>query len=259
MKVSFIVPVYKSAKTILQSMTERVNSLTKICIKYNFEWEIIAVIDGQFDESENIIKSIGNPNIKILSYKNNNGKGFAIKTGMQVATGDLIGFIDDGLNFDTKVIEYLVSALANDEFTYIAVGSKLHNNSKLVYPLTRKLFTKGYALLAYLSTGIKYKDTQVGAKLFRKIVVDKFLPKIMVKRFAIDIEMLAIATKFKFEKHIDVPVSINFEIDKSTLKSIFNMALDTIAVGYRLRILKHYDDKSKSDITLSSDVINIEE
>ena len=67
------------------------------------------------------------------------------------------------------------------------------------------------------------------------------MPKIAIKRFAFDLEILVLASKYNF-KIIDAPIVIRYRF-KSTINSsaVFWMLLDTAAIFYRLKILKYYD------------------
>lgn len=249
MLISFVVPIYKSEKTIVKTIEDRINSLKKVQAKHNFDYEIICVIDGILDNSKDILLEKNFDRVKVFGYQKNQGKGFAIRYGFERANGDLIGFIDDGSNFDADVICNLADALVQNPEIDTAVASKKHPESKLVYPLKRRIFTWGYSLVTRIATGIKYKDTQVGAKLFRQELVEKVIPRLLVKRFAIDVEILAVANFLGYNKHIDVPVTIDFNTDKSsaaTFKSMKQMLQDTLAVGYRLRVRNWYHDNNSA-------------
>lgn len=247
--ISFVVPVYKKGEIIDQCLMKQVESMELVAKEFGVDFEILAVVDGNLDNSAEVIENLNHPKVKLLTYEINRGKGFAVRYGMMHAKGDYVGFVDAGLDIDFKVMFHLSEALIKNKEVHIAVASKTHKDSQLVYPLKRRIFTKGYVFGAKLMTGINYSDTQAGAKLFTKEVVDKVLPRILVKRYAFDIEILAVARRLGYEEHIDVPIDIDFTIDESSatnFKQIFNMMWDTAAVGYRLRIRRYYDDSNKS-------------
>jgi hypothetical protein len=135
----------------------------------------------------------------------------------------------------------------------IIVGSKRHSASKVDYPFIRKVYSFVYQILVRILFGLRIKDTQVGLKIFRKAVLQKVLPRLVVKRYAFDIEILAVSNYLGFKKIFDAPVEINFNFENTNFnpaKLIFNaniwkMIVDTLSVFYRMRILKYYDDSSK--------------
>jgi len=89
---------------------------------------------------------------------------------------------------------------------------------------------------------LKVKDTQVGIKLYRREVLEKVLPCILVKRFAFPVEILAVANYFGFTKIMEAPVELryNFLGTNVNLRETFRIIWDTFAIFYRLKILHYY-------------------
>lgn len=243
--LSLVVPTYKQEKTIAQNVLSLEESLKEVGIDY----EILVVIDGEVDKTNKKLDKITSNKIKVLSYKDNQGKGFAVRNGMLHAKGDIIGFIDGGFDIDPTGIEMLVNHMMwyNAD---IIVGSKLHPVSKVEYPLYRKILSWGYRTMTHVMFGFKVKDTQVGLKLFKKKVVEKVFPKLIVKKFAFDVEVLAVAYAMGFKRIYEAPVKLNFK-NNSTINSstfwdvIFHMLWDTVAVYYRVKIVHYYDKINK--------------
>src|SRR5689334_6981943 len=96
--LSLVLPAYKQEKTIKQDIQSIEYALSRLPLKH----EIILVVDGYLDKTFEIAKKINNKNLIILGYKDNIGKGFAIKHGVEKAKGDIIGFIDAGMDLDPK-------------------------------------------------------------------------------------------------------------------------------------------------------------
>jgi hypothetical protein len=86
------------------------------------------------------------------------------------------------------------------------------------------------------------RDTQTGLKLFKREVLRAVFPKVLVKRYAFDLELLAIANHFGFSI-AEAPVIVNYrgKFGHIKISAIFNIFWDTMAVFYRLRIKKYYD------------------
>jgi hypothetical protein len=113
------------------------------------------------------------------------------------------------------------------------------------------MFTWVYQIIVRILFNVNIDDTQVGMKIYKRKILEDVLPRLLVKQFAFDIEILAVAHYLGYTKIIESPIELNFEGVKSSITSrnfwriIFNMIKDTLDVFYRLRILHYYDDKSK--------------
>lgn len=245
--LSIIIPAYKQEKTIKRDLII-VNRSIREGLSSNYDYEIICVIDGEVDNTLSEAKKVESEKLKVVSYKDNKGKGYAVRYGMKQARGDLISFLDAGMDISPKGIMML---LAHMEWynADIVVGSKRHPVSRVNYPLLRHILSYGYHFGIRILFGIHLTDTQSGLKVFKRQVIDKILPRLLVKRYAMDIEMLAVAKHIGFKRIFEGPIEVKFNQETSRIKwsTVFKMAWDTLAVFYRLRILHYYDDKNKKN------------
>lgn len=248
--VSVIVPAYKQEQTI-QANLKRVKSTLD---ELRYPTEIIVVVDGKkidktFERASTFTKN--HSNNKVVGYDKNKGKGYAVRYGMAVSKGDIIAFMDAGEDLNTNGLSMLL-----EHFDWydadIIVASKRHPASKVTYPWQRKIFSFGYQMLVRLLFGLKIKDTQVGMKFYRREVLEKVLPRLLVKQFAFDIEILSVANYLGYKNIYEAPVEINLAFggssgltNRKVLMTIIRMFWDTLAVFYRLRIVRYYDDKNK--------------
>lgn len=244
--LSVVIPAYKQEKTIIGD----INAIYSVLNSLPYKFEIIVVVDGYLDDTFKNAKKINKDNVRVFGYKKNQGKGHAVKYGMLKGKGDVIGFIDAGMDVQPTGISILLESMIWKDADII-IGSKLHPESKRVnYPVFRKVLSWGYRTLTHGLFGFNVRDTQVGLKFFRKEVVGKVFPKLIVKTFAFDVEILALANSFGFKKIHEGPVELKFNggnsiTSKNFWKIIFLMLWDTFAVFYRLKILKHYSSKNK--------------
>ena len=241
--ISLIIPAYRQEQTIVKDIKNINNVLSNLPIEH----ELIVVVDGFIDKTLEKVNKIKNIEVKALGYEKNTGKGFAIKYGVEKAKGDIIGFIDAGMDLDPSEISIMLDIMDWNNAD-IVVGSKLHPESKVSYPFVRKILSWGYRTLTHILFGFKVRDTQVGLKLFKKKVAKDVFSKIIVKKFAFDIEVLAVAYKLGYTKIYEAPIKLNFKSASSITSSnfwnvIFWMLWDTAAVFYRLKILRYYDRK----------------
>lgn len=242
--LSVIVPAYKQEKTIKKDL-ENIDSTLSQGLGEEYDYEIICVVDGELDKTRQEAEKVKSPKIKVLSYKENEGKGFAVRYGMKKARGDLISFLDAGMDISPKGIMMLMAHL--DWYNAdVIVGSKRHPVSRVNYPFLRRILSIGYHLGAKILFGLPLTDTQSGIKIFKREVVEKILPRLLVKRYAMDIEMLAVAKYLGFNRIYEAPIEVKFDQATSRIdwKTVFKMARDTVAVFYRLKILHYYDDKN---------------
>jgi glycosyltransferase involved in cell wall biosynthesis len=250
MLVSIVVPAYKQEKTIKEDL-ERIHNVMS---QTRWDFEIIVVVDGLSDNTFQEAKKVKERNVKVYGLKNNHGKGYAIRYGIARSKGGYVAFIDAGMEIHPNGISMLLEHMEwyNAD---IVVGSKWHPASKAQVPPIRKLYSRGYHLGVKILFGLRLKDTQAGLKIYRREVLKKVMPRLLVKEFAFDIELLAVAQKLGFIRMYEAPVEISLLDSDNASKlagarlffnaSIRQMLIDTLAIFYRLKILRYYDDASK--------------
>ena len=86
------------------------------------------------------------------------------------------------------------------------------------------------------------RDTQVGAKLFRREMLDTVVPLLLIKRYAYDLELLAVGAEFGFDRIEEVPVRLDYRFSGSgiTNAAVRRMFMDTLAIAYRIHIRHWY-------------------
>lgn len=247
--ISVIVPAYKQEKTIARDLKK----IEDILSKMRYPSELICVVDGKidktFEEASKLTKKF--PNIRVIGYPTNKGKGYAVRFGMAASEGDVVAFIDAGMDLNPNSLSILL-----EHFEWynadIIVGSKRHPASKVVYPWQRKILSFGYQTVTRLLFGLNIKDTQVGVKFYRREVLEKVLPRLVVKHFAFDIEILAVANYLGFNRIFEAPVEVKLDFggtstltSRKFLRTVMLMFLDTMAVFYRLRIINYYSNDNQ--------------
>ncbi len=247
MLISIVVPAYKQEKFIKDDLTNIIDTLQK-GLPEIYGFEIICVVDGELDNTAREAKKVRSSHIKVISYPENHGKGYAVRQGMKAAKGDFISFLDAGMDISPKGVMMLLAHMEWYNADAI-VGSKRHPVSKVNYPFLRKVLSTGYHWFVKLAFGLPITDTQSGIKLFKRSVIEKILPRLLVKRYAMDIEMLAVAKYLGFDRIYEAPIEVTFDARTSAIKwsTIFKMLWDSLAVFYRLRILHYYDDSNRKN------------
>src|SRR3989304_4101907 len=251
--ISIVIPAYKAEIFIGKNLIQVKEVLDQI----RYPYEIICVDDGSTDktkqEAEKVAKKFPGK-VKVVGYLTNLGKGHAVRFGMARAKGDIIGFVDAGIELNPNGLAMLLEHFEWYDADVI-VGSKRHPASKVIYPWQRKIISFGYQLIVRVLFGLKVKDTQVGMKFFRREVLEKVLPRALVKALAFDVELLVVANSLGFRRIYEAPVEMKMKFaggistiaSKGFIRVSFKTFWDTAAVFYRLKILRYYDDINRKN------------
>ncbi|KKR10914.1 MAG: Glycosyl transferase family 2, partial [Microgenomates group bacterium GW2011_GWA2_39_19] len=94
--LSVIVPAYKQEKTIKKDL-ENINSILSEGLK-DCDYEIICVVDGELDGTWKEAEKVKSSKVRVVGYKHNKGKGYAVRYGMVRSKGDLVSFLDAGMD-----------------------------------------------------------------------------------------------------------------------------------------------------------------
>lgn len=240
-KLSVIVPAYNKDSEVFESISNYVNQLKTL----PYDWEIIVVDDASQDKTlrETIRSKRFNGNtgrIKIYSYNLNLGKGFALYYGFKKSQGDIVVFADSDLDLPAENLPVILGRLQKTNAD-IAIGSKRHPKSVVNYPILRRIQSKAYQLLIRALFNLNVTDTQVGIKAFRREVLEACFPRIVVKTFAFDLELLVVSRILGYRKIVETPVKLNYNFSSTiTLGSIISILQDTLAIYYRKHLLKYY-------------------
>ena len=201
--ISIIIPAYNEENRIsnnLKIIAEFMQSL-------DTPYEIIIVDDGSSDKTKEIAaKAISNiPNINLISYMPNKGKGFAVKTGILASKGDFVGFTDVDLSAPIDELKKLLDAI-NDGFD-LAIGSRALPTSELSIhqPLYRELGGKFLNLIIRMLAVPGIKDTQCGFKLFKGDIARNIFSISILNGWSFDIEALYLSRKMG-AKIAEVPI-----------------------------------------------------
>jgi len=168
-KLSIVIPAYNEAKTIQNVL----DAVLKILIK-DWEKEIIVVNDASTDETLEVLAEYKNK-IKIVSNKQNLGKGTAVCLGLESATGDYILIQDADLEYNPEEIPSLIDALQRGAGDIIFGSRNLHHIERKGMYIPRFgvwLITKEFNMLY----GTSLTDIWTCYKLFPRTVAKYFSP-----------------------------------------------------------------------------------
>jgi glycosyltransferase involved in cell wall biosynthesis len=235
--LSVVTPVYNGAAFIAENVSIIRRELSSAGVPY----ELIVVSDGSADDTVKRVADAEHPEVRVLHYDRNIGKGYAVKLGLLAARGRFVGFIDSDLDLHPAELASFLAAMERDSLD-AAIGSKRHPASQVDYPPRRRVYSWLYQQLIRLLFRLEVADTQVGIKLFRRDLVEAVVPHLLVKRYAFDLELLAVAQDMGFTRIVEQPVRLQYSFRATGIAplAIAQALLDTAAVFYRLRILRYY-------------------
>ncbi len=252
--LSVIVPAYKQEQSIVKDL----ENINQVLNSGRFDYEIICVVDGFLDKTFQRAQKIKLPKVKVIGYEVNQGKGYAVRYGMARAKGNLIAFIDAGMDINVRGIPLLLEHMRwyNSD---IIVGSIRHSASRVIgYPFKRKIYSIGYHWLTRILFGLRITDSQRGIKIFKREVSEKVLQRLLIKKFAFDIEMLVVAHHLGFKKIHDGPVEMDarkFRFSSIRGSTVLSMLIDTLGIYYRLNVLHFYDGKNRKKWSVDKDLL----
>lgn len=235
-ELSFVIPAYNEEVFIEDTL----GTLDLVIKNKLLPYEIVVVDDGSSDKT--FTKAFGyaqrNCHVKVIRYERNVGKGHAVKTGCLKAIGDKVMFIDGDMEIDLNVISEYMKAL---EHADIVIANKWLPESLVSVPFSRRMMSRTFNLLVRILTGFKLNDTQVGLKAMNRNAVDKIFPRLAVKRYAFDVELLTVAHLYGL-KIKEMPVKMKLDASFKPTDA-WRMFIDLLGIAYRLRIIHWYQHK----------------
>jgi glycosyltransferase involved in cell wall biosynthesis len=206
-------------------------------------FEIVVIDDGSRDGTADELRKLAPeiPELRVVCLPFNSGKGLAIRRGFEASKGRFVAFLDADLDLPPQQLARFFDVMEREKAD-IVIGSKMHRDSSLrTYPWHRRLFSTVYYSMVKLLFDLPIHDTQTGIKLFRRETLDWVFPRILAKEFAFDLEILAVAHG-KGYRIREAPVSLDFQGKLGCVRPrmIRQILTDTLAIFYRLRLLRYY-------------------
>lgn len=222
-------PAYNEEKRIGNTLERYSEFFDELGRKQEFEYKILVVINNTNDRTEEIVKMFSdkNKNILYLNFEQG-GKGFAIIEGFKEfikANYNLIGFADADMATSPKAFYDLVRHIDG----YDGVIASRYVRGAVVKPkptVKRIVASRAFNFVLRTLFLFNYKDTQCGAKIFKKQVLSQVIDKMTITHWAFDVDLLYNLKKsrFKVKEHPTVWSSqdyskINLAKDSSRMLS----------------------------------------
>ncbi len=191
--LSVIIPAYNEALRVTPHL-----QAVLAYLRSNYPaFELILVDDGSADETSAVISAAfaGEPRARLISYRPNRGKGYAVRTGMLASRGDQVVFLDADLSTPIDEIPRALAALENAD---VVIGSRAlpESDIRVRPPLYRRLASAIFDIVKHVMVGLwKISDSQCGFKAFRGAVGRALFAQGKVDRFMFDVEILYLAER----------------------------------------------------------------
>lgn len=234
-------PAYNEGSRIYENIFETI----RIISEFADDFEIIAVNDGSTDNTKTEIQRAAQEDgrIRMVSSDTNHGKGSAILAGVAESSGTYIAFLDADLELNpSQLVRYFEKMFRSG--CDVVIGSKLHKDSELKYPLKRKIMSIGYYMMLRVLFNLKLRDTQTGLKLFKAGALKPAAHLVRTSGFAYDIEML-VAVSRRGGRIEEVPVKVVYVRERTArrikFKDVWQAFKDTISIFIRAQFKCYYD------------------
>lgn len=239
-------PAYHLAETIADNVRNVCDLLSG-----QIPFEVVVVDDGSGDGTDAAIEKVASERpdvVRPLILPANAGKGNALRCGFAESRGTFVLLLDADLDLLPVKLPAFFDVLDREKAD-IVIGSKRHPDSEIDYPWRRRVASSVYHGLVRLLIGLTVTDSQTGMKLFRREALKWAFGRSLVKRFAFDIELLAIAQSHGY-KIAEAPIRMDFGEKNGALnvKNVRTVLNDTLAVFYRLRLLHYYQNVEVSEL-----------
>lgn len=230
--LSIVVPIFREAQIITAFLSELKLVLDGTALKY----EVVVVVDGDEDNTSEVLSKIEWPQLLYVVNEYNYGKGYSIRRGVELARGDrFIGFIDGDSDINPKALVDGICKLVDCNKLDFVYGSKLHPKSTINYPFKRKLQSWFFAKLVSNIFHLNTMDTQTGLKIGQSAFMKKIVSETKLSGFAFDVEFFSFAEASGFT-HEAIPIELHFNsISNVNLKQSLTAIVDLFRIRAHLK------------------------
>ncbi|MDO6738188.1 glycosyltransferase [Wenyingzhuangia sp. 2_MG-2023] len=234
MKTGIIIPCYNEAKRL------NTKAFAEFANNHN-DFHICFVNDGSSDNTLEVLESVEKcspENISVIDVKINAGKAAAVRSGVkylqQFEDVSYVGFIDADLSTDFEDFKNLVKTLKSNEDLTFVYGSRGKGEGEIERNFFRNVFSKIIKSIVFLILGLPIEDTQCGAKVFKKEIINIAYGRTFLTRWLFDVEIFIRLKEYYGSKEVmtkiyEQPLTRWVHVDDSKLGM-----KDAIQIPYKL-------------------------
>lgn len=239
MFLSVVIPAYNEELRLPATLGRVVQYLQGCAEGRGRPAEILVVNDGSRDRTAETTREFARAragagvSVRLLENPGNRGKGYSVRHGMLEAQGEWALFSDADLSAPIEEWEKLLAAAEAGGYD-VAIGSRALDRSLIGVheSVFRENAGRIFNALMRGITGLHFKDTQCGFKLFRLAAAQAIFRRQLLERFGFDVELLYLARKLGF-RAVEVPVRWNHS--QATRVSMLRDSIDMFLDLWRVR------------------------
>jgi glycosyltransferase involved in cell wall biosynthesis len=193
-KLSIIIPACNEENYLKETLDSYIAYFSRDSMP---DFEILVICNGCTDATPEIAEAYNtdSASLKSINIQDRIGKGGALKKGAAMATGDVIAFVDADNSIIPSEMWKLIQPIGDTVDG--TIGSRSLPGAVIIKgkPITWRAASKGFNWLVRMLFGIPFRDTQCGAKIFKKEVLDAIMPDVIISGMTFDVEILWRANK----------------------------------------------------------------
>ena len=190
MKLSIVIPAHNEESRIGAMLS---SYLPYFAEQYGDSVEFIVAINGSEDNTEGVVRRFAAdyPQLKLIIEPRKIGKGGAVIQGFDAAAGELIGYVDADGSTPPTAFDDLVNCCGEDDCD-AAIASRWMKGAEVSpkQSFLRRLASRVFNGFTHLLFGMRYADTQCGAKVFKAAPIRRVIPRLGITRWAFDVDLL---------------------------------------------------------------------
>jgi dolichol-phosphate mannosyltransferase len=183
--LSLVIPAWNEEDRLVRTLDKHLPPLQS----RGTPFEIIVVVDGHADRTADVARTYAARGVRVLEFPNKLGKGGAVLAGLREAKYDYVGYLDADGPIPPSELARLTDALS--EFDCV-IASRWARGANILRsePLFNRMAGRAWNILTRSLLFIPLKDTQCGAKLFRRSVLAPALQMVALTNRAFDVDVL---------------------------------------------------------------------
>ncbi|HEY5426280.1 MAG TPA: glycosyltransferase [Candidatus Tumulicola sp.] len=225
-RFSVIIPAHNEQDRIGKTLEEYVGVFG--------DSEIIVVLNGCTDGTRAVVSDLRGayPNLVAIEIPDAVGKGGAVRAGFLLARADVVGYVDADGSTPAREMRRLCEAVGEGDGV---IGSRWLRGSVVAIrqPWARRFASRNFNVIVRTFFGLKYSDTQCGAKVFRRSALERVMRDVETANLAFDVDLLYAMKRLKMAIREEPTYWIDMQGSRVRLASA---SLHMFAAVVRLRL-----------------------
>lgn len=180
---SVIIPAHNEAARISRTIDDFARTFA--------DSEVIVVANGCCDTTAAVVTRLASryPNVRLLNIAEAIGKGGAVRAGAVIAEASIVAYVDADHATSASELRRLCGLLDGHD---AVIASRWRRGAviEVRQGLRRRVASRALNMIVRLLFGLRFTDTQCGAKIFKKTALDRVLPNVQTSNFAFDVDLL---------------------------------------------------------------------